>query len=75
MWNVFITLRGRRTNEADPWDAYTLEWATTSPPPTWNFDSLPPVRSERPLFDLKYAEDAEPVARPPGSAQAGKGVH
>ena len=38
----------------DPWDANTLEWATTSPPPVYNFDSLPPVRSERPLFDLKH---------------------
>ncbi len=32
---------------------YTLEWATTSPPPVYNFDSLPPIRSERPFFDLK----------------------
>jgi heme/copper-type cytochrome/quinol oxidase subunit 1 len=75
MWNVFITLRGRRTAEADPWDAYTLEWATSSPPPPHNFDSLPQVRSERPLFDLKYGENAPVDARPPGSAQAGEGVH
>jgi cytochrome c oxidase subunit 1 len=38
----------------DPWDAYTLEWATTSPPPVYNFDHVPPVRSERPVFDLKH---------------------
>jgi heme/copper-type cytochrome/quinol oxidase subunit 1 len=75
LWNIFITLRGERAHEADPWDAYTLEWATTSPPPAYNFDSLPPVRSERPLFDLKHGEDAEPVARPPAPAKAGEGVH
>ena len=43
-----------RTRADDPWDANTLEWATTSPPPPYNFDSLPPIRSERPLFDLKH---------------------
>ena len=38
----------------DPWEAYTLEWATSSPPPPYNFDGpLPPITSERPLFDLR----------------------
>jgi cytochrome c oxidase subunit 1 len=54
LWNLFISLRKPKENEADPWDGNTLEWYTTSPPPAYNFDSLPPVRSERPLFDLKY---------------------
>ena len=44
----------RRTRGDDPWDGNTLEWATTSPPPPYNFDALPPIRSERPLFDLKH---------------------
>ncbi|MEP7158107.1 MAG: cytochrome c oxidase subunit I [Chloroflexota bacterium] len=54
MWNVFITLRSAPNAGDDPWDGNTLEWATTSPPPNYNFDSLPPIRSERPLFDLKH---------------------
>ena len=54
LWNVFITLRLPRNAPDDPWDANTLEWATSSPPPPYNFDVLPPVRSERPLFDLKH---------------------
>jgi cytochrome c oxidase subunit 1 len=54
LWNVFITLRLPRTAPDDPWDGNTLEWATTSPPPPYNFDALPPIRSERPLFDLKH---------------------
>ncbi len=54
MWNVFVTLRGPADAGDDPWDGNTLEWATTSPPPVYNFDSLPPVRSERPLFDVKH---------------------
>ena len=65
LWNVFITLRGPRNAPDDPWDGNTLEWATTSPPPPYNFDSLPPIRSERPLFDLKHgAVAAHGVALP-----------
>ncbi len=41
---------------ANPWDAHTLEWATTSPPPHHNFERLPPVRSERPVWDLNHPE-------------------
>ena len=51
LWNVFITLRRPQDAGDDPWQGYTLEWATTSPPPVHNFDQLPPVRSERPIFD------------------------
>jgi heme/copper-type cytochrome/quinol oxidase subunit 1 len=54
LWNVFVTLRKPAWAPDDPWDGNTLEWATTSPPPPYNFDALPPVRSERPLFDLKH---------------------
>ena len=38
LWNVFITLRGPSNAPDDPWDGNTLEWATTSPPPPYNFD-------------------------------------
>jgi cytochrome c oxidase subunit I len=54
LWNVFVTLRKPMEHESDPWDGNSLEWATTSPPPPWNFDSLPEIRSERPWFDQKY---------------------
>lgn len=43
----------------DPWDAWTLEWATTSPPPDYNFSSIPTVRSRRPLWDIKHPEDPD----------------
>ena len=43
----------------DPWDAWTLEWATTSPPAEYNFEKIPEVRSRRPLWDLKHPEDPD----------------
>jgi cytochrome c oxidase subunit 1 len=43
----------------DPWDAWTLEWSTTSPPPEYNFDEPPVVRSRRPLWDLKHPDDPD----------------
>ncbi len=43
----------------DPWDGWTLEWATSSPPPEYNFEKLPVVRSSRPLWDLKHPQDPD----------------
>jgi cytochrome c oxidase subunit 1 len=43
----------------DPWDAWTLEWATASPPPVYNFAIEPEVASRRPLWDRKHPEDPD----------------
>jgi cytochrome c oxidase subunit 1 len=43
----------------DPWDAWTLEWSVSSPPPVYNFASIPRVSSRRPLWDLKHPEDPD----------------
>jgi cytochrome c oxidase subunit 1 len=51
-------LRGRAAGN-DPWDAWTLEWSTSSPPPDYNFAKLPVVKSRRPLWDLKHPEDPD----------------
>ncbi len=40
----------------NPWDAQTLEWFTTSPPPHHNFYRLPQIRSERPVWDYNHPE-------------------
>jgi cytochrome c oxidase subunit 1 len=54
LWNVFVSLRNGAIAGDDPWEANTLEWATSSPPPPYNFDHLPEIRSERPLFDARH---------------------
>jgi cytochrome c oxidase subunit 1 len=52
------SFKGRRAGD-DPWDAWTLEWSTTSPPPPYNFAEEPVVYSRRPLWDLKHPEDPD----------------
>jgi cytochrome c oxidase subunit I len=60
LWNAVQTLRGRLGTVAgdDPWGGQTLEWTTASPPPAENFAGpLPPIRSQRPAWDLRHAGD------------------
>jgi cytochrome c oxidase subunit 1 len=55
LWSYF---KGKIAGN-DPWDAWTLEWATSSPPPAYNFAVIPSVKSRRPLWDLKHPEDPD----------------
>jgi cytochrome c oxidase subunit I len=59
VWNIIVSLRRGAVAGPDPWDAWTLEWSTESPPPEYNFATLPVVRSRRPLWDLKHPDDPD----------------
>lgn len=53
---LFVSIRNRaelRDTFGDPWDGRSLEWATTSPPPAFNFAVLPNVEGEEPYWGIK----------------------
>jgi cytochrome c oxidase subunit I len=59
VWNLIDSyFRGDKAGN-DPWDAWTLEWSTPSPPPPYNFAEDPVVRSRRPLWDIKHPDDPD----------------
>jgi cytochrome c oxidase subunit 1 len=66
LYNIWKTQRGPRDAPADPWDARTLEWAITSPPPPYNFAEVPTVHALDDFWHHKYTEDEQgrPVLRP-----------
>jgi cytochrome c oxidase subunit I len=51
--NILFSLNFGARAGHDPWNAWTLEWATASPPHHQNFERVPPIRGRRPLWDLK----------------------
>jgi cytochrome c oxidase subunit 1 len=59
LWNMIRSFRRGAVAGSDPWDAWTLEWVTNSPPAEYNFAELPVVHSRRPLWDLKHPEDPD----------------
>ncbi|HEY6066829.1 MAG TPA: cytochrome c oxidase subunit I [Thermoanaerobaculia bacterium] len=51
LFNVARSLRRGRKASENPWGAPTLEWATASPPPSYNFEAIPVVASRSPLWE------------------------
>ena len=56
IWNMFTSYRHGEIAGDNPWDGQTLEWACSSPPPDHNFEALPPIRSERPVWDANHPD-------------------
>jgi cytochrome o ubiquinol oxidase subunit 1 len=70
---LVVSIRDReqlRDLTGDPWDGRSLEWATPSPPPAFNFAVLPDVHNEEPYWEIKQRAietqhlAAEPVYEP-----------
>ncbi len=57
--NFFMSMIGGQKAPDDPWDAFTLEWMTTSPPAVYNFKTIPTVRSRRPFYDAKHPDNPD----------------
>jgi heme/copper-type cytochrome/quinol oxidase subunit 1 len=61
--NVARSMRQGEIAGKNPWGASTLEWSISSPPPHYNFEVVPTVRSQHPLWD-EEANVVEPPALP-----------
>jgi cytochrome c oxidase subunit I len=57
--NLLGSLFFGREAGPNPWNAWTLEWAASSPPALRNFESVPTVRSRRPLWDLTHPDSPD----------------
>jgi cytochrome c oxidase subunit I len=68
LFNLLRTIAVRRPAGADPWQGQTLEWASASPPPRFNFDRdhrLPPITSYAPVLDARLrAAEARATENP-----------
>jgi cytochrome c oxidase subunit 1 len=81
--NAVVSKSRGRIAGNDPWDARTLEWTISSPPPEYNFAEIPEVHSRDDFWHQKYTEDDEGrlVPLPSGGADAhaashdGHGIH
>jgi len=54
--NIVISLRRGQVAGPNPWDAPTLEWSVSSPPPSYNFAVIPKVESRHPLWEDRLEE-------------------
>jgi cytochrome c oxidase subunit 1/cytochrome c oxidase subunit I+III len=61
LWNVIKSYQDGAPAGDNPWDAPTLEWSTSSPPPPYNFAVIPTVGSRHPLWEDRLGVEGEPT--------------
>jgi cytochrome c oxidase subunit 1 len=64
LWNLLRSLKNGRPSGDNPWNGSTLEWSISSPPPHYNFDTVPTVHSRDPLWS-EGGYDRPPAASEP----------
>ena len=65
LMQIFVSIRNRealRDDSGDPWNARTLEWATSSPPPAYNFAFSPVIHDLDAWYDMKSQNAARPIS-------------
>jgi len=57
--NIFVSRKRGAIAGDNPWDAPTLEWSMSSPPPPYNFAVIPVVATRHPLWEDRLKESEE----------------
>jgi cytochrome c oxidase subunit 1 len=71
VYNIIVSWRAGTRAPANPWNAMTLEWQVSSPPPIFNFDAIPTVVGGPYEYGVPGAVHAvldEPVPQPAAGA-------
>jgi len=74
VYNIWASRHDRET-EANPWNAATLEWSVSSPPPVYNFAVIPTVQSRLPLWVADGVTPATQPSVPPAPIHVPGGSH
>ncbi|MCA1840246.1 MAG: cytochrome c oxidase subunit I [Actinomycetota bacterium] len=74
MYNFVHSKRKGHKATGDPWDGRTLEWTIPSPPPEYNFATIPRVHDRDDFWHQKYTEDkrGRPMPVPAGASDHGE---